>query len=178
MAFQFLHSKLGHCLARLTKHQTMCLSKKLDHHFLGPFLIMESVITCVLTGLSLALSWIHPVFHVSLLQHTSSSEIPNRLIGPTTTNGADDSDKWKSVGSLTASLTTIARVQGCSTLSVEKALTTHPMQQAWDPPDHLENMLALVKAFHKAYVTSHPPKSLGRRAIFYILLTCYIRIHL
>ena len=47
----------------------MCPSKKLDHCFLGPFLIMEKVSSHVFQlGLSLALSHIHPVFHISHLQ--------------------------------------------------------------------------------------------------------------
>src|SRR5882672_9073766 len=52
--------------------KTMWPSKKLDHHFLGPFLIVEKVSSHAFRlGLSLALSHIHLVFHISLLQPTS-----------------------------------------------------------------------------------------------------------
>jgi len=58
-----------------------CPSKKLDHHFLGPFPIVERV-SCTLFGS--VCPWpclaIHPVFHVSLLQPTSSSNIPDRVV--------------------------------------------------------------------------------------------------
>src|SRR5882672_5071924 len=58
-------------------------SKKLDHRFLGPFPTIEKVSSHAFRlGLSLALSRIHPVFHVSLLQPTSSSDIPHRVIDP------------------------------------------------------------------------------------------------
>src|SRR5882724_12031253 len=69
---------------------------KLDHHFLGPFLIVEKVSSHALQlGLSLVLSCIHPVFHVSLLKPTSSSEIPNRAIDPPLLIKLDHSDKWE-----------------------------------------------------------------------------------
>src|SRR5882672_7902731 len=45
--------------------KTMGPSKKLDHRFLGPFLIVERVSSHAFRlGLSLALSRIHPVFHI------------------------------------------------------------------------------------------------------------------
>ena len=46
-------------------------------------------------GLSLALSCIHLMFHVSLLQPTSPSEIPNRAIDPPLLIELDDSDEWE-----------------------------------------------------------------------------------
>src|SRR5467141_680408 len=71
-------------------------SKKLDHHFLGPFPIIERVSSHAFRlSLSLALSHIHPVFHVSLLQPTSSSEIPDRVIDPPLPIELDDSDEWE-----------------------------------------------------------------------------------
>src|SRR5882724_8637203 len=47
--------------------KTTCLSKKLDHRFLGPFPIVERVSSHGFQlGLPLALSCIHLIFHVSL----------------------------------------------------------------------------------------------------------------
>jgi len=43
----------------------------------------------------LALSRIHPVFHVLLLQPTTSSEISNRAIDTPPPIELDDSDKWE-----------------------------------------------------------------------------------
>jgi len=73
-----------------------CPSKKLDHCFLGPFPIVEKVSShAYRLGLSLALSRIHPVFHVSLLQPTSTSEVPNRVIDPPPPIELDDSNEWE-----------------------------------------------------------------------------------
>jgi len=64
-------------------------SKKLDHHFLGPFPIVEKVSSHVFQlGLSLGLSQIHPVFHVLLLQPTRAIDLPPPI-------ELDDSDKWE-----------------------------------------------------------------------------------
>src|SRR5882724_13634730 len=71
-------------------------SKKLDHRFLGPFPIVERVLSHAFRlGLSLALSHIHPVFHVLLLQPTSSTEIPNRAIDPPPPIELDNSNDWE-----------------------------------------------------------------------------------
>src|SRR5882672_1136777 len=71
-------------------------SKKLDQCFLGPFPIVEKVSSHVFRlGLSLALSRIHPVFHVSLLQPTSPSAIPNRMVDPPPLIELDDSVEWE-----------------------------------------------------------------------------------
>src|SRR5882672_7517852 len=71
-------------------------SKKLDHRFLGPFLIIEKVSSHVFQlGLSLALSHIHPFFHVSLLQPTSPSDIPHRVVDPPPLIKLDNSEEWE-----------------------------------------------------------------------------------
>src|SRR5882672_8323117 len=95
---QYLHDQIAHALKQYEVHsaphrlpilsfqvgdtvwldsrniKTTCPSKKLDHRFLGPFPIVEKVSSHAFRlGLSLALSRIHPVFHVSLLQPASSS---------------------------------------------------------------------------------------------------------
>src|SRR5882724_4260699 len=71
-------------------------SKKLDHCFIRPFQIVEKVSSHAFRlGLSLALSCIHPVFHMSLLQPTSSSVIPHRAIDPPPPIELDDSNKWE-----------------------------------------------------------------------------------
>src|SRR5882724_8332126 len=108
--------------------KTTCPSKKLDHCFLGPFPIIEKVLSHMFQlGLSLTLSHIHSVFHVSLLQPTSSSEIPNRAIYLPPPVKLDNLDEWEVLGSLTAGLIIIARDQGCFTLLNSKGLTTSQM---------------------------------------------------
>jgi len=90
-------SSWRHCLARLSEHQDhTCPLKKLDHCFLGPFPILEKVSLHVFQlSLFLALSCIHLVFHVSLLQPFSPSEIPNRAIDPPPLIELDHLDEWE-----------------------------------------------------------------------------------
>src|SRR5882724_6199571 len=73
------------------------------------------------------MSCIHLVFHVSLLQSTSSSEIPNRAMDHYHQSSWMTQTSGKSVRSLTAGMITIARGQDCFTLSNGKGLTTPPM---------------------------------------------------
>src|SRR5882724_69060 len=76
--------------------KTTCPSKKLDHRFLGPFPIIERVSSHAFRlGLPLTLSRIHPVFHVSLLQPTSASSIPNWLTDPPPPIELDKSSEWE-----------------------------------------------------------------------------------
>ena len=73
-----------------------CPSKKLDHRHLGPFPIVEKVSThTARLGLPLALKCIHPVFHVSLLQPTDPSSIPNRSDDPPPPLEVDDSTVYR-----------------------------------------------------------------------------------
>jgi len=117
---QYLHDQISHALKQYEVHAaSQCLpippfqvrdtiwldswnikamhpSKKLDHHFLGPFVIMEKVSSYAFQlSLSLALSCVHPVFHISLFQPTSSSDIPNRVVDPPPPIELDDSDEWE-----------------------------------------------------------------------------------
>jgi len=110
-----------HCLADLWNIRTTCPSKKLYHHFLGPFLIVERVSSHAFQlGLSLALSHIHPVFHVLLLQPTSSSEIPNRAIDPPPPIELDNSDEWEVHQIQTAGSIVITRVRTAVPSQVER----------------------------------------------------------
>src|SRR5882724_230173 len=71
-------------------------SKKLDHRFLGPFPNVDRVLSHAFRlGLPLTLSRIHPVFHVSLLQPTNASSIPNRLTDPPLPIELDNSSEWE-----------------------------------------------------------------------------------
>ena len=75
-----------------TKHP----SKKLDHRHLGPFPIIEMVSThAAQLGLPLALKCIHLVFHVSLLQPTDPSSIPNHSDDPPPPLEVDNSMEYK-----------------------------------------------------------------------------------
>src|SRR5882672_6781892 len=138
--------------------KTMRPSKKLDHRFLGPFPIVEKVSSHAFRlGLSLALSRIHPVFHVSLLQPTSSSVIPARVVDPPLPIELDDSDEWEVNRILDSKLDRHRKGPGLLYLVEWKGFDNTTDATSWEPPDHLVNMTDLVQAFHRAYPDKPSP---------------------
>ena len=130
----------------------MCPSKKLDHHFLRPFPIVEKVSShAFCLGLSLALSWIHPVFHVSLLKPTSSSEIPNRAVDPLPLIKLEDLDEWEVSWILNSRFDCHCKGSGLLYLVKWKGFNNTPDATSWEPPEHLVNAPHVVQAFHHAY---------------------------
>jgi len=138
--------------------RTTCPSKKLDHCFLGPFPIVEKVSSHMYRlGLSLALSRIHPVFHVSLLQPTSMSEVPNRVINPPPLIELDDSDEWEVHWILDSRIDRCRKGSGLLYLVEWKGFNNTPDATSWEPPGHLKNAHDLVQAFHQAYPDKPAP---------------------
>ena len=133
-------------------------SKKLDHRFLGPFPIIEKVSSHAFRlGLSLALARIHPVFHVSLLQPTSSSEIPDRVIDPPLPIELDDSDKWEIHRILDSKVDRRRKGRGLLYLVEWKGFDNTPDATSWEPPEHLANASDLVQTFHQVYPDKPAP---------------------
>ena len=140
-----------HGLARLTEHQDHLpleeaqpsLSGTLSNHG-------ESVVACIPTW-SVPLSRIHPVFHVSLLQPTSSSEIPNRAIDPLPPIELDDSDEWEVHRILDSRVDRRRKGSGLLYLVKWKGFDNTPDATSWEPPEHLANTPGVVQAFHQAY---------------------------
>src|SRR5467141_3892003 len=128
-------------------------SKKLDHHFLGPFPIIEKVSShAYRLGLSLALSRIHPVFHVSLLQPTSTSDIPNRVVDPPPPIDLDDSDEWEVNRNLDSKIDGWHKGPGLLYLVEWKGFDDTPDATSWEPPEHLAHAPDVVQDFHWAYL--------------------------
>src|SRR5882724_696673 len=173
---QYLHDQISHALKQYEVHsasrcllippfkvrdtvwlyswniKTMCPSKKLDHHFLGPFLIMEKVsLHAFQLGLSLAQSHILLVFHVSLLQLTSSSEIPSRVVNPPPPIELDDSDEWEVNQILDSRFDCHHKGLGLLYLIKWKGFDNTPNATSWEPPEHLTNAPDIVQTFHQAY---------------------------
>ena len=98
-----------------------------------------------------ALSRIHPVFHVSLLQPTSSSEIPNRAIDPPPPIELDNSDEWEVQRILDSRINRHRKGSGLLYLVKWKGFDNTPDAMSWEPPEHLTNAPNVVQAFHKAY---------------------------
>jgi len=127
--------------------RTTCPSKKLDHCFLGPFPIVEKVSSHVFQlGLSLALSHINPVFHVSLLQPTSSSELPNGVVNLPPPIELDDSDEWEVNQILNSKFNHCCKGSRLLYLVKWKGFDNTPDTTSWEPPEHLANAPNLVQA--------------------------------
>src|SRR5882724_3138553 len=109
-------------------------------------------------GLSLALLHIHPVFHVSLLQPTSSSEIPNRAIDPPPPIELDESDKWEVHWILDSRVDHCRKGSGLLYLVKWKGFDNTPNATSWEPPEHLTNTPNMVQAFHQAYPAKPAPQ--------------------
>src|SRR5882724_2861607 len=132
--------------------------KKLNHHFLGPFPIIEKVSSHAFQlGLSLALSHIHPVFHVSLLQSTIPSEIPNRTIDPPPLIELDDSDEWEIHSILDSRVDCHRKGLGLLYLIEWKGFDNTHDATSWEPPKHLINAPDVVQEFHQAYPDKPAP---------------------
>src|SRR5882724_10104161 len=97
------------------------------------------------------------MFHVSLLQPTSSSQISNRAIDPPPPIELDDSDKWE-VQQILDSWVDRHR-QGSRLLYLVKWKGFDKTLDAtsWEPPEHLENAPDVVQAFHQAYPDKPAP---------------------
>ena len=111
-------------------------------------------------GLSLALSRIHPVFHVSLLQPTSSSDIPDRVVDPPPPIELDDSDEWEVNRILDSKVDWHRKGPGLLYLVKWKGFDNTPDATSWEPPKHLAHVPDLVQDFHRASGTSRRSKSL------------------
>src|SRR5882724_4506457 len=102
-------------------------------------------------GLSLGLSRIHPVFHVSLLKPTSSSEIPNRAVDPPLPVELDNSNKWEVHQILDSRIDRRRKGSGLLYLVKWKGFDNTPDATSWEPPEHLVNAPDVVQTFHQVY---------------------------
>jgi len=91
------------------------------------------------------------VFHVSLLQPTSASEIPNRAIDPPPLIVLDNSDKWEVHQILDSRIDHCHKGSGLLYLVKWKGFDNTPDATSWEPPEHLVNTPDIVQAFHQAY---------------------------
>jgi len=141
----------GHRLARCTEPQNP--SKKLDHCFLGPFPIVEKVSSHAFRlGLSLALSHIHPVFHVSLLTVRS----PTGAVDPPPPVKLDNSIEWRFHRILDSRIDHRRKGSGLLYLVEWKGFDNTPDAMSWEPPK-LTNAPNVIQAFHQAYPDKPAP---------------------
>ena len=94
---------------------------------------------------------------MSLLQPTSSSEIPNRAIDLLPPIQLDDSDKWEVHQILDSRIDCCHKGSGLLYLMEWKGFDNTPDEMSWEPPEHLANAPDVVQAFHQAYPDKPTP---------------------
>ena len=70
-------------------------SVKLDHRRLGPYEVVESVGTSAVRLYLPATVQIHPVFHVSLLEHAADDPYPGQISPPVPAVIVDGEEEWE-----------------------------------------------------------------------------------
>ena len=133
-------------------------SKKLDHCHLGPFQIIELVLShAVHLGLPLALKCIHPVFHVSLIQPSIPSTIPNQTEDPLPLLELDNDDEYEVNWILDSRINHHHKGTGLPYLVEWKDFGNSSEATSWEPAVHVQNVAKLVEAFHRAYPDKPKP---------------------
>ena len=94
---------------------------------------------------------------MSLLQPTSSSDIPNRTIDPLPPIELDNSDEWEVHRILDSRVNHCRKGSGLLYLVEWKGFDNTPDAMSWEPPKHLANAPDIVQAFHQAYPDKPAP---------------------
>ena len=137
-----------------TKHP----SKKLDHRHLSPFPIVEMVSShAAWLGLPLALKCIHPVFHVSLLQPTDPSLIPNRSNDLLPPLEVDDSMEYEVYRILDSKIVHRRKGSGLLYLVEWSGFDNTANTTSWELEENVRNAPDLVRAFHHTYPDKPKP---------------------
>jgi len=141
-------------------------SKKLDWKRLGPYPILERIGTQAYR-LQLPLSMkIHPVFHVSLLDRYTESDIPTRIQLPPQPVIVDNQVEFEAEDVLDSK---IMRKQ----LFYLVKWKGYPVSDnSWEPASHLSNARDLVDSFHAKYpnkpsapsTPSPPPNNVKKKS--------------
>src|SRR6266481_9214391 len=93
---------------------------------------------------------IHPVFHVSLLEPTSSSAIPNRVEDPLPLLELDNSDEYQVQQILDSKIDHRRKGSGLLYLVEWKGFNNMAKSSSWEPEENVRNAPDLVRAFHEA----------------------------
>ncbi|MBW0563432.1 hypothetical protein O181_103147 [Austropuccinia psidii MF-1] len=122
-------------------------AKKLSERWLGPFPILKKVSTHP-HHLKLPSQWkfIHPVFHIFLLEPVKTSTIPNRHQEPPPPISIEE-EEWEVSQVLDSKL---KRRKLCY-LVERKGFSQDAERSTWEPPKNLKNFPDLVKDFNSLY---------------------------
>ncbi|MBW0466025.1 hypothetical protein O181_005740 [Austropuccinia psidii MF-1] len=131
-------------------------TKELSERCLVPFLILKKVSTHVY-HLKLPSQWkfIHPVFHISLLEPVKTSTIPNCHQQPPPTIIIEEEEEWE------VSQIVDSKIKGRNLwyLVGWKGFSQDPERSTWEPTKNLKNFPELIKDFHSLYPDKPGPNS-------------------
>ncbi|MBW0512486.1 hypothetical protein O181_052201 [Austropuccinia psidii MF-1] len=131
-------------------------TKKLSERWLGPFPIFKKVSTHAY-HLKLPSQWkyIHPVFHISLLEPVKTSTIPNRHQEPPPPIIIEEEDKWE----VSQILDSKIKRRKLWYLVEWKGFSQYSERSTCEPAKNLKNCPELVKYFHSLYPDKPGPDS-------------------
>ena len=132
-------------------------SKKLDHRRLGPYEVIEAVGPNAARLRLPETVRLHPVFHVSLLEHASDDPLPGQQSPPPPAVVVDGQEEWE-VERVLDSRLYHRRLQYLVKWRGYDAPT-------WQPLEDLEHAVEAVQEFHRLYPgRPRPPSLAGARA--------------
>ena len=130
-------------------------SKKLDHKRVGPFKISRAISTHAFRlDLPREFRFLHPVFHVSLLEPYHSNTIPLRRQPPPLPVEVDGETEYE-----VSAILDSRRKRNVLEYRVQwKGFDGHAESATWEPADNVSNAPLLLEAFHKKYPRKPKPR--------------------
>ena len=129
-------------------------SKKLDQKKLGPFKISKAISSHAFQlELPNTLRFIHPVFHVSLLEPHRANTIPNRTQPPPLLVEVNGETEYE-----VSAILDSHRCQNKLQYLVQwKGYDGHAESATWEPSENVSNSPLLLATFHNSYPTKPRP---------------------
>ena len=128
-------------------------SVKLDHRRLGPYEVIESIGTSAVRLRLPATVQIHPVFHVSLLEHAADDPFPGQIAPHPPAVIVDGEEEWE-VETIFDSRLHYNRLKYLVKWRGYDAPT-------WQPATDLEHSSELVREFHRLWPDRPRPLALA-----------------
>ncbi|MBW0538329.1 hypothetical protein O181_078044 [Austropuccinia psidii MF-1] len=137
-------------------------TKKHSERWLGPFEVIKKIGSHA-CHLKLPLQWnsVHPVFHMSLLDPSKKSRIPNRHQLPPPPSLVQEKEEWKLAQFLDSNL----KRGKLWYLAEWKVFSEDPERTTWEPTSNLTSSPDPFKYFHSLYPDK--PVPITSRVLFY-----------